>query len=773
MKQLKNIKQSLATVMFSITALMVLYVVLIVIINHIYSFSATEAHERHRLETLQIKKDINLQMLTDRENLSTMANFASKLHSDGEGYDMFFKSFNEIGLISKIGILLPDNTLVTDSGTHNVTGELDFAAESQKGEYISGKVKDITREEQEIIVSSVPIKDENGGIAGILYGVIDLINLNERYADDAAAFESDLIVADSITGDIIIDTSKDYHSNLSDFSTFEFYDESYDKFITDIADSYDGDVSYISPVDEEIIYVNYVPLEIASWHVVLMKHGTIMFADAIFTENYLALSSIIIVFIMMIYLLSVFIAERKKSIVSLIASDIRKNLLGINQQFDKIYDALRRITDFAKGRSTFVIDTYGEDYNYVLPGYGDSYMNVKEKEFFVSKLLLYVSKIPMKIGNSVTGIKITRKDLAEKGMTDFLEFFKKHGIDIVYCSVVSNSGNNVSVIGVINPRNQRHAVNLIREISVCLTMAIYNQKHLVMTETMAVSDALTGAANRMSYKNDVCEMDKKDTSSVCCVYIDVNELNYFNNQYGHASGDRMLIFVAETLSDKFSSEKLYRMGGDEFLIFVQNMTYEEICRKMSEAIEKIEEKKYHISVGIRSGEAGMSPEELVNEAEKAMYEEKAKYYQNKHARKIINLQNRKFKTGYTGIREIDAYMSVLSMRFFGVFCVTHNTDEAVQVLSPSYFSEILDKTSSFTETLKKYIHDIVCPEYHRQMLSFVEYEALESLIATGISPSITYTKIDGEKVTLSVYANPRCEQDGIDTVWTFEKVDGE
>ena len=96
MKQLKNIKQSLATVMFSIAALAVLYVVLIVIINHIYSFSATEAHERHRLETLQIKKDINLQMLTDRENLSTMANFASKLHSDGEGYDMFFKSFNEI-----------------------------------------------------------------------------------------------------------------------------------------------------------------------------------------------------------------------------------------------------------------------------------------------------------------------------------------------------------------------------------------------------------------------------------------------------------------------------------------------------------------------------------------------------------------------------------------------------------------------------------------------------------------------------------------------------
>jgi len=773
MKQLKKVKQGLEIGIYSFVALVVLYVVLIAIINHIYSFSATEAYEKHHLETLQIKKDINLQMFSDRENLSTMSNFAAKLYSDGEGYDMLFESFKEIGLISEIGILLPDNTLVTRSGNLNVTGKLDFATESQKGEYISGKVKDVTAEEREIIRSSVPIKDENGGIVGILYGVIEIMDLNERYLEDVAALESELIVADSLTGDVIIDNSKDHFGNLTEFSTLEFYDESYDKFITDIADSTNGNVSYVSHDDGEIIYVHYAPLEFAKWHIMLMKPGTVMFADAISTENYLALSSTIIVLIMIAYLLCVFITERKKSIVSLFASDIRKNLLGINQQFDKIYDALRRITEFARGRSTFVIDTYGEDYNYILPGYADSAMNDEDRKYFVSKLLLYVSKISRVMGNSVTGTKITCKDLSEKGMSDLLKFFKNRGIECVYCSIVSNSSNNVSVIGVINPRYQRRTVNLVREISVCLTMAIYNQKHLVKTETMAVSDALTGVANRMSYKNDVQEMDRKDTSSIYCVYIDVNELNYFNNQYGHAAGDHMLVFVAETLSDKFSSEKLYRMGGDEFLIFVHGMTYEEICLRMSEAIEEIEEMKYHISVGIRSGEAGMSPEDLVNEAEKAMYEEKAKYYQNKHARKIINLQNRKFKTGYTGIKEIDAYMSVLSMRFFGVYCVTHNTDEAIQVLSPSYFSEILDETNSFTETLKRYILDIVRPEYHRQMLSFVEYEALESLIATSISPSITYTKIDGEKVTLSVYANPHCEQDGIDTVWTFEKVDGE
>ena len=95
------------------------------------------------------------------------------------------------------------------------------------------------------------------------------------------------------------------------------------------------------------------------------------------------------------------------------------------------------------------------------------------------------------------------------------------------------------------------------------------------------------------------------------------------------------------------------------------------------------------------------------------------------------------------------------------------------MLSPSYFSEVLEETNSFSQTLKRYIHDNVRPEYHRQMLSFVEYEALESLIETGITPSITYIKIDGEKVILSVYANSRSSQDGIDTVWTFEKVDDE
>ncbi len=774
MKHVKKMKQSLEILMFSVVAVVLLITVMSVLVTHIYRTSAGESYDDLHLDTLQIKKDINLQMISDRENLITMASFASKLHTDGNGYGMLFDSFKEMGLISEIGVLLPDNTYVTKHGRYDVAGKTDFATEVRKGEGISGKVKDFTDDDSYVVCSSAYIKGENGEPVGILYGIIELSDLRARYIEDVTALKSHLVVADSVSGDIIIDTSRNYLGNLTEYSTMVFDDGySYDRFITDIAEFTSGFTAYHSTDLGESVYVHYAPLEFAKWHIMLMKPESVVFSGAKATGNYLAVSALVIIFIMVAYLFCVFFTERKKSLVSLIASDIRKNLLSINQQFDKIYDALRRITEFAGGRSTFVIDTYGEDYNYIRPEYLGSALKEEERKFLTSKLLLYVSKIPKATGNSVTGIRITPRELEEKNMPEFSKFFRKHGIASIYCSIVTNSSNNVSVIGVINPRNLRRTVNLLKEISVCLTMAIYNQKHLVQTETMAVSDALTGVSNRMSYKNDLKEMNKTDTSSLFCVYIDVNELNYFNNQYGHAAGDYMLVFVADTLKSKFGSEKLYRMGGDEFLIFSQNMTKEDICRSMDEAIFEIEEMKYHISVGICQGREGMSPEELVNEAEKAMYEEKAKYYQNKHARKIINLKNRKFKTDYTGIREIDAYMSVLGMRYFGVYCVTHSTDEAIQMLSPSYFSEVLEETNSFSQTLKRYIHDNVRPEYHRQMLSFVEYEALENLIETGITPSITYIKIDGEKVILSVYANSRSSQDGIDTVWTFEKVDDE
>jgi len=157
-------------IIYTIITAILICAVFLTMINFFYSDAENEAYEMLHIQTKQIKDDLTLQLKSDRENLVTMANFAAKLHSDGESYNLMFDSFKPIGLFSNIGILNPDNTFVTKAGSIDLSGKISFSDEEKRGEYISGRVADLTKEGKEIIRSAVPIVSE-GRTVGILYGV--------------------------------------------------------------------------------------------------------------------------------------------------------------------------------------------------------------------------------------------------------------------------------------------------------------------------------------------------------------------------------------------------------------------------------------------------------------------------------------------------------------------------------------------------------------------------------------------------------------------------
>lgn len=162
-------------------------------VSYFYYAAEDEAYENLHMQTKQIKDDMKLQLLSDRENLATMANFAAKLYSDGESFDLMFNSFEPIGLIENIGILMPDNTFITRAGKMNLDGKISFEEEAAKGEYISGRVKDLTRDNYEIIRSAVPIKVSNNTV-GVLYGVIKLDVIGKKYGNMAKELDAQLFV---------------------------------------------------------------------------------------------------------------------------------------------------------------------------------------------------------------------------------------------------------------------------------------------------------------------------------------------------------------------------------------------------------------------------------------------------------------------------------------------------------------------------------------------------------------------------------------------------
>ena len=76
-------KQNRANIIYTIIASILICSVFIGMVDYLYSKTQEVAYENLHVQTKQIKDDIILQLTSDRENLETMANFASKLYADG------------------------------------------------------------------------------------------------------------------------------------------------------------------------------------------------------------------------------------------------------------------------------------------------------------------------------------------------------------------------------------------------------------------------------------------------------------------------------------------------------------------------------------------------------------------------------------------------------------------------------------------------------------------------------------------------------------------
>ena len=77
-------------------------------------------------------------------------------------------------------------------------------------------------------------------------------------------------------------------------------------------------------------------------------------------------------------------------------------------------------------------------------------------------------------------------------------------------------------------------------------------------------DALTGLLNRQSYYSHI---EKNGETIGAVISIDMNELKWLNDNYGHEAGDKGLATVSKCFKTNVSRrDKVYRIGGDEFMV---------------------------------------------------------------------------------------------------------------------------------------------------------------------------------------------------------------
>lgn len=151
------------------------------------------------------------------------------------------------------------------------------------------------------------------------------------------------------------------------------------------------------------------------------------------------------------------------------------------------------------------------------------------------------------------------------------------------------------------------------------------RKEIQEKERIATTDLLTGLKNRNAYERVLERYAAERPEPFACVYADANGLHELNNSQGHLAGDRMLQCVSDSLTKVFGAGNVYRIGGDEFLVFTK-MEESAAAEKAADAKEKVGKEGYHVSIGTASGEKTTAVTAIVKAAEKKMYEDKRQYY---------------------------------------------------------------------------------------------------------------------------------------------------
>lgn len=144
-------------------------------------------------------------------------------------------------------------------------------------------------------------------------------------------------------------------------------------------------------------------------------------------------------------------------------------------------------------------------------------------------------------------------------------------------------------------------------------------------------DALTGFKTRKAYYKDIAAIendDVKSMQSVGVVFTDINGLKMINDQLGHEAGDELIATVATAVSAVFPDAKKYRFGGDEFVILSFDET-EDLFNNKLQHLTSLWKEDYSAAIGSVWLEHAKDLEKNVAVADKRMYQDKSRYYENR------------------------------------------------------------------------------------------------------------------------------------------------
>lgn len=141
-----------------------------------------------------------------------------------------------------------------------------------------------------------------------------------------------------------------------------------------------------------------------------------------------------------------------------------------------------------------------------------------------------------------------------------------------------------------------------------------------------IHDGMTGLYTRAYGLERLDNLLNDQAAPLSVIFVDLDDLKYWNDSHSHATGDHVIAAVAEIIRESLRAEDLpARYAGDEFFAVLPKTSIEDALKVAQRVQNKLESSPIHparpvtASIGVAQRQAQESADQLIHRADQATY----------------------------------------------------------------------------------------------------------------------------------------------------------
>lgn len=311
--------------------------------------------------------------------------------------------------------------------------------------------------------------------------------------------------------------------------------------------------------------------------------------------------------------------------------------------------------------------------------------------------------------------------LKEENMLEY-EILHAQGISSLVAAPLEIDRKLIGYLGVDNPPLEKikNVCSLLFTLGFFIAASMQRENNKKKLETLSYIDTLTGLQNRNAFERDTKLLEKKKKHSIGVIYLNINGLKKANDLYGHQRGDDILKDMGQKLCSIFQKNYVYRVGGDEFVVFrpgISAKKFEFLLKNFRRSI--FMDNVCSVAIGQQWSESASNIRRLIFLANDMMYDDKKNFYRGNAAPKRYRSNNDDI-LGITNVTRLQKMLadeqflvyfqpkfSVQDRQFIGAEALVRFQSQAGAIVSPDQFIPLLEETK-LIPLVDFYVYEFVC-----------------------------------------------------------------